>query len=207
MIAGDEKPGVKDARTILRWIKFGQVERFTTRDAYKANLGRDTEVAADRTRDALKILSDHCLIRQEESKRADSEQWATNPAILEVSEVSDITNNKINSEQKSLPLSIPVSDSNHPIPLPEPPSTPIRTEARTLRTLENDDEARFEPVPDVELDRFAPVDARQLYDFEHQHDEPKTPAVGAAKHDELPPEIPVPETLQDWQKLEAEADA
>jgi hypothetical protein len=37
-------------------------------------------------------------------------------------------------------------------------------------------------MPDDELDRFAPTDAPQLYDFEHQHDEPKTIPDGASEH-------------------------
>jgi hypothetical protein len=37
-------------------------------------------------------------------------------------------------------------------------------------------------MADDELDRFGPIDARQLYDFEHKHDEPKTIPDGASDH-------------------------
>ena len=191
---GGERQAMKDTRQLLGHLKRERPVTYLEREAYRRNFGQDTKRSAA----AHAILEEHNWIRNAEPDRHDSTRWETHPQIRQVSVVSVISGDTEISVFEPSPSSTRTVEPNHrngDSPTESSttehdqtdPTTQISRKGLTLLTVENERADRFAPMPEAELDRLAPVEARQLYDFKHQGGPSKTQPVGATEHDALTP--------------------
>jgi hypothetical protein len=179
LTAANEKPGLKDARQLLRWLETTRPATFTERDIYTTMFGRDTSVAKERAADACRALEPYGYIRRIQG-RVDSSAWEVRPELPRVLEVLDIANNKINSALEPLALSFGLVEPNTENLSDRPRSAPqnqLHSEAPALPALPAVDPLT-EAARDAHLARYEPADPDEFYAEEPEPATEATPPTG-----------------------------
>jgi replicative DNA helicase len=231
MMGAGENQAMKDARQLLRWIRKEQVREFTERDAYRVNFGSGRPGSKERAAASCRVADDAGWIRPLDA-RSDSGKWESHPALLEsengVSAVSaDFGTHDVSSELPSTTTFPMVEPNTKNGARPETTkhadtADTSETEAQAKREPDPaDNEPRFEPMPDVELDQIARLTTHQIIDQEHRDRKkngnpaeplveaiPQLPAEAFVEHAKALPFVEDEESFTaepvDWVRLEAE---